>query len=523
MKIVISSGHGKYIRGASGYLDEVDEARRVVEEVADYWKEAGVEVVTYHDDVSTSQNENLNRIVDFHNSKSRDLDVSVHFNAYETTSKPMGTECLYVTQQSLASKVASAIAAAGDFPNRGPKKRTDLFFLNNTSEPAILIETCFVDSSADADNYGDNYNQICRAIAEAIYGQAIGEPPPEGERPPIEPPEPEQPPSESASQRPVLSKGSYGKDVVIVQNCLKALPIDGDFGSITENAVKDFQRFWHLDVDGIVGPDTWTKLEEEFDLPPYEPPEGALDPLDDTTLDRVIELALSSPVARYAWRDRGTSPEGYVQGMAVAWTTVVRRFYAGCPEVLEMSVGNTGDSDVDALAWYADVYDDQDMDNTHAGIDTLRHLFALLWGLGMRESSGQYCCGRDMSADNVTSDTAEAGLFQMSWNMETCSSSMSSLFDFYQSVRSTWQSALSWFKIDVTCSSSDWSCYGSGEGYAYQDLAKHCPQFAVETCLVGLRKRRQHWGPINRHEAELRYDVDILLGDIQELVMPSTV
>ena len=29
--IIISSGHGKYIRGASGYLDEVDEARRVVD------------------------------------------------------------------------------------------------------------------------------------------------------------------------------------------------------------------------------------------------------------------------------------------------------------------------------------------------------------------------------------------------------------------------------------------------------------------------------------------------------------
>ena len=37
-------------------------------------------------------------------------------------------------------------------------------------------------------------------------------------------------------------------------------------------------------------------------------------------------------------------------------------------------------------------------------------------GLGMRESSGQYCCGRDTSEDNTTADTAEAGLFQMSWN-----------------------------------------------------------------------------------------------------------
>ena len=53
MKIVMSSGHGKYIRGASGYLDEVDEARRVVEAVAAYMSAERVEVTTYHDNVST--------------------------------------------------------------------------------------------------------------------------------------------------------------------------------------------------------------------------------------------------------------------------------------------------------------------------------------------------------------------------------------------------------------------------------------------------------------------------------------
>ena len=69
--IVISSGHGLYVRGASGILDEVDEARLVVEALADELRERDVEVVTYHDDVSRSQNENLNRITDFHNSKTR--------------------------------------------------------------------------------------------------------------------------------------------------------------------------------------------------------------------------------------------------------------------------------------------------------------------------------------------------------------------------------------------------------------------------------------------------------------------
>ena len=101
MQIVISSGHGKLIRGASGYLDEVDEARKVVEGVADALREAGAGVKTFHDDTSTTQSENLETIVDYHNSQSRNLDVSVHFNAYETTDDPMGTECLYVTQGEL--------------------------------------------------------------------------------------------------------------------------------------------------------------------------------------------------------------------------------------------------------------------------------------------------------------------------------------------------------------------------------------------------------------------------------------
>jgi len=173
MKVVISSGHGKHIRGASGYIDEVDEARKVVETVADYLREQGVQVTTYHDNVSDDQSENLNRIVDFHNAQTRDLDISVHFNAYETTQKPMGCEVLYVssTGQEIADEVVDSICEASGLINRGPKKRTDLAFLNGTEEPAILIETCFVDSQADVDIYYQNYDEICAAIAGAIGGE----------------------------------------------------------------------------------------------------------------------------------------------------------------------------------------------------------------------------------------------------------------------------------------------------------------------------------------------------------------
>jgi hypothetical protein len=177
-RIVISSGHGLKVRGASGVLDEVDEARRVVDQVADELRNRGVDVKTYHDDISTTQNENLNRIVDYHNSQSRDLDVSVHFNAYVETTKPMGTEVLYVTQNELAGQMSAAISWCG-FLNRGPKKRTDLFFLNSTERPAILIETCFVDSTADAIIYDEHFNGICDAIAGVLSGGLEVTPPAE--------------------------------------------------------------------------------------------------------------------------------------------------------------------------------------------------------------------------------------------------------------------------------------------------------------------------------------------------------
>jgi hypothetical protein len=121
--------------------------------------------MTFNDDVSTSQNENLHRIVDYHNAQSRDLDVSVHFNAYVPTNAGMGTEVLYLTQEDLARRVVDAISNSCGLINRGPKKRSDLFFLNSTDEPAILIETAFVDSKCDCDLYQKYFDDICMAIA----------------------------------------------------------------------------------------------------------------------------------------------------------------------------------------------------------------------------------------------------------------------------------------------------------------------------------------------------------------------
>jgi N-acetylmuramoyl-L-alanine amidase len=171
--VVISSGHGKYVRGASGYLDEVDEARRVVDLTAEMLRSRNVKVKTFHDNTSYDVSTNLNTIVNYHNAQTRQLDISVHFNAYETTQKPMGVECLYVTQESLARQISAQIAMCG-FLDRGPKFRSDLKFLNSTEMPAVLIETCFVDSRADADQYDRQFEIVCDAIADVIGGDDAG-------------------------------------------------------------------------------------------------------------------------------------------------------------------------------------------------------------------------------------------------------------------------------------------------------------------------------------------------------------
>jgi N-acetylmuramoyl-L-alanine amidase len=169
MKICISSGHGKYIRGAAGNpgLDEVDEARLVVECLAGELERRHITVYTFHDNTSQTQDQNLKTIVDWHNSHQRDLDISVHFNAYQQTDKPMGTEVLYKTQGDLAADLSDAIAQVG-FIDRGPKKRDDLYVLNNTDAPAVLIETCFCDSTADCLIYAEQFENICANIANAL-------------------------------------------------------------------------------------------------------------------------------------------------------------------------------------------------------------------------------------------------------------------------------------------------------------------------------------------------------------------
>ena len=66
--------------------------------------------------------------------------------------------------------------------------------------------------------------------------------------------------------RPVLRRGSKGDAVTELQRSLQKLgfmvAVDADFGAGTEVAVAAFQRDRKLDVDGIVGNDTWKAIDK---------------------------------------------------------------------------------------------------------------------------------------------------------------------------------------------------------------------------------------------------------------------
>ena len=239
-------------------------------------------------------------------------------------------------------------------------------------------------------------------------------------------------------------------------------------------------------------------------------------------ISEIVQIAANSALARVSWDGgRGRAPLGYIKGMAVMFAVAQRKLAQGDPAAVEMSRAASSDSHRDALAHYASRFAALGMRNDVSGIDTLRHLFVLMIGLGMRESSGRYCEGRDRSASNTSADSAEAGLFQMSWDAHGASRQIPRLLDEYQANGGGGYREI--FCEGVTPHRGDLDNCGSGTGLRFQQLCKDCPGFAVETAAVGLRNLRTHWGPINRREAELRQEADDMLQQVQRLVASGVI
>ena len=327
--------------------------------------------------------------------------------------------------------------------------------------------------------------------------------------------------------RPTLREGDEGEWVKQLQLKLGIEP-DGDFGRKTEDAVEDFQESHGIKADGVVGPYTWEALDATQPKPPPAPdvpppdeppsppgPSGAFSltnppGYNQAAIDKVVE---DHPVANYDWPGRGDAPIGFVKGIASSFARAIIFYRQRQEPWVSMAKAETSLL-LDALNWYRNKFASADLDNSKAGEDVIRHIFVLLLGLGMRESSGQYTEGVDMSASNRSGETTEGGMFQTSFNVRSRAPAVLKLFEMYKNADA--DILLDVYKEGVRASiSRDW---GTGPGREFQRLSKHSPDFAAQVAAIGIRTARDHWGPLNRREALVLKSADDMLQKVQATI-----
>ena len=276
MKIAVRGGHCPRVPGASKFIDELTEDRKVKESVIKYLKQLDHEVldVTPPDNTNSSSGD-LSNGVNRANLFGADLFVSIHFNkAYDVYNGFLGSEVCVYSPFDIAQRVVNGLASLG-FKNRGQKVRTGLYELKHTNMKAMIIEVCFVESIGDVGLYKKlGHDLIGKTIAQAIANKNINNSDVKSAvnneiksnntdnwikrlR--------EECNKQGFSSYPTLKKGARGNITKLVQEKLVSLGyntngIDGIFGSATKKAIISFQKSNGLVADGIVGINTWKKL-----------------------------------------------------------------------------------------------------------------------------------------------------------------------------------------------------------------------------------------------------------------------
>lgn len=197
-----------------------------------------------------------------------------------------------------------------------------------------------------------------------------------------------------------------------------------------------------------------------------------------------------SACAKYSWKNRGKAPAGYIKGVV----EVYKRHACDKPRSLKSE-------SLDALAYYGKEA-------------SIVNQYTLLMGLGMRESSGKHCTGRDMSAGWSASHTAETGLYQFSAQTLATDPELKEIYAKYKANPSL--CLLSTFSQGVRCSAGDAKTWGDGAmGREFQEFTKACPAFATEYGALLIRLLRKHFGPIGRKEVEFNESCKQLLLSVK--------
>ena len=294
----VHAGHNRIVPGASKYLDEVTENRKVKNKVIELLKADGHTVYDCTDDAGRTSGANLANIVAKCNKHTVDLDISIHLNAGGGT----GTEVWYYSGSSTgklkAAAVSKKVADALGLRDRGAKATTGLYVLKHTVAPAILVECCFVDSETDQGKW--DVDKCAKAIVEAVTGKTVSGGTSSGTSKPVT----STPNATSTKYDQITVDGWWGVNTTRLLQQIFGTPVDGivsnqdpaqkkyllradsgswdfagsgngsnligamqnyvgvkDDGFMGPNTIRAWQKFLGVAVDGYMGADTVSALQ----------------------------------------------------------------------------------------------------------------------------------------------------------------------------------------------------------------------------------------------------------------------
>lgn len=234
--------------------------------------------------------------------------------------------------------------------------------------------------------------------------------------------------------------------------------------------------------------------------------------ISNAAIEKIKKAAADCPCRKYAWKNRGKAPIGYIKGVALTYAKSYHDLKTSPSNAVKIMSQKIGGADKDALAHHGK--------KGNSDIERLRAIYTLALGLGMRESTGNTTDGRDMSvpAENATEANAEAGLFQVSYDSFGRSSEFPTLFNWYKV--NAEECRLSVFMEGVK--DKNRPLVGGGKGAEFQRFTKECPAFATDYVMIMLRINRSHFGPINKKEAEYNADAEKMFKKIESIVDAET-
>ncbi|MDR3587554.1 MAG: N-acetylmuramoyl-L-alanine amidase [Desulfosporosinus sp.] len=173
MKICLDPGHGGYDSGAVGNgLQEKDITLEVCLDLKPMLEYNGITVVmTRAGDYAPGHlegdlNGELQARVNIAEQNNVDLFVSVHINTGGGTGEEVLISGSGGSAETAANKVLPYLVQVGGWTNRGVKTQ-NVFVLRETSMPAILTESGFIDSAADSAKLKDPKSRQALAVAHA--------------------------------------------------------------------------------------------------------------------------------------------------------------------------------------------------------------------------------------------------------------------------------------------------------------------------------------------------------------------